>query len=119
MNTDHYKKLLLAKRRDLQSQLATLEQEGSNPAEAEVGDSTDAATTDQQTSDSLDIATKLSETLDAVQDALRRIEDGTYGKCTKCGRDIEPARLEAVPWAEYCLEDQAKLEPATPQGATL
>jgi len=41
---------------------------------------------------------------------LQRIKDGTYGKCTLCGRQIEPARLEAIPWAAYCLEDQEKLD---------
>jgi DnaK suppressor protein len=43
---------------------------------------------------------------------LRRIENGTYGKCIACGRQIEAARLEAVPWAQYCLEDQEKRDKA-------
>jgi DnaK suppressor protein len=122
MNTDHFKKLLIAKRRDLQSHLSKLEQEGSNPAEplpTEVGDYTDAATADQGVSDSLTIATKLSETLDEVQDALRRLEDGSYGKCTECGREIQLARLEAIPWTAYCLQDQEKLDSTIPEGATL
>jgi DnaK suppressor protein len=110
MNTDHFKKLLLAKRRELQSSLSRLEREGSDSGEGDVGDYSDAATASQGASDSLDTATILSQTLEEVQDALRRIEDGTYGKCSVCGREIEPARLEAVPWAKYCLADQEKLE---------
>ena len=48
-----------------------------------------------------------------VQDALKRIEDGTVrGSVTVCGRPIEPARLEAVPWARHCLEDQEKIDKA-------
>jgi DnaK suppressor protein len=47
-----------------------------------------------------------------VQDAFHRIEDGTYGKCNACGRQIEAARLEAIPWAQYCLEDQEKQDEA-------
>jgi len=43
---------------------------------------------------------------------LKRIEDGSYGKCTACGRQIEAARLEAVPWAAYCLQDQEKQDRA-------
>ena len=53
-----------------------------------------------------------SETLVQVEDALRRIEEGSYGKCVICGKPIEPARLEAIPWTPYCLADQQKLEKA-------
>lgn len=119
MNTDHYKKLLLDKRRELQSALHTLEQEGSASGEAEVRDTSDDATNDEGTSDALEAATLLSQTLEEVQDALRRMEDGSYGKCAVCGREIEPARLEAVPWASYCLEDQEKLDGPVVPGATL
>ena len=45
-----------------------------------------------------------------MHDALRRIEDGAYGKCAACGRQIEAARLEAITWAPYCLEDKEKQE---------
>src|SRR5580658_8969306 len=113
MNTEHYKKLLLAKRRELQSTLSALEREGSAQGEAEVRDSTDDATASQGVSDSLEAATVLSQTLEDVQDALRRMEDGSYGKCAVCGREIEPARLEAVPWTPYCLEDQEKVDGQT------
>ena len=60
------------------------------------------------------------QTLIQVQDALRRIEDGAYGKCVACGRSIEPPRLQAIPWAPYCLEDQEKQEKAehVPQGGS-
>jgi DnaK suppressor protein len=119
MDTDHFKKLLLAKQRELESRLAGLEREASAPAEVDVADYTDVATSEQETSDSLEIATKLSETLEEVQSALRRIEDGSYGKCGVCGRPIEPARLEAVPWTANCREDQEKLDGAVTHGATL
>jgi RNA polymerase-binding transcription factor DksA len=61
-----------------------------------------------------------SQTLIQVQDALRRIEDGNYGKCIACRRPIEAACLEAIPWAQYCLEDQEKQEKAAhvPQGGS-
>ncbi|MEJ7567797.1 MAG: TraR/DksA C4-type zinc finger protein [Gaiellaceae bacterium] len=44
-----------------------------------------------------------------VDDALARIEDGTYGTCTACGKQIPAARLEAVPWTKLCIEDARKL----------
>jgi RNA polymerase-binding transcription factor DksA len=45
-----------------------------------------------------------------VSAALVRIEDGSFGICTYCGRPIEPNRLDAIPYAEYCIEDQIKEE---------
>lgn len=39
----------------------------------------------------------------AIHAALRRIEAGTYGTCSRCGRDIPAARLEALPTATTCV----------------
>lgn len=39
-----------------------------------------------------------------VQDALRRIENGTYGECDDCGEEIDEKRLEAVPYATLCMK---------------
>ena len=38
-----------------------------------------------------------------IDEALKRIEDGTYGKCFECGKDIPIARLEIVPHARFCI----------------
>lgn len=48
--------------------------------------------------------------LTEVQAALKRIEDGTYGKCEVCGRPIPEKRLEAIPWARFDVEHEAALE---------
>lgn len=45
-----------------------------------------------------------------VDAALARLEDGTFGTCVRCGRDIAPARLEALPWAAHCIECQTALD---------
>jgi len=45
--------------------------------------------------------------------ALQRIEDGTYGRCVDCGKEIPAARLEVRPEAARCVEDQEKHEAAT------
>jgi DnaK suppressor protein len=42
--------------------------------------------------------------LAAIEAALGRIEGGTYGLCTNCGKPISPGRLEARPYAGHCLE---------------
>jgi DnaK suppressor protein len=44
--------------------------------------------------------------LGLIERALRRIQDGSYGICSHCGQPISPRRLQAVPWAEYCLDCQ-------------
>ena len=44
-----------------------------------------------------------------VDDALARIENGSYGTCTACGKEIPVERLEAVPWTKLCIDDARKL----------
>ena len=39
-----------------------------------------------------------------IDRALARIEDGTYGTCTNCGKEIALARLDAQPWASLCID---------------
>jgi DnaK suppressor protein len=51
-----------------------------------------------------------TELLQMVNGALQRMEDGTYGKCLSCGRDIGIKRLEAVPWTHLCIDCQTKAE---------
>jgi DnaK suppressor protein len=48
--------------------------------------------------------------LEQVRDALGRLEDGMYGKCENCGQQIDPARLEALPYVTLCLRCQQRLE---------
>ena len=45
------------------------------------------------------------QVLAEIDVALRRIEEGTYGICTVCGKEIAPERLEAYPWASLCIDD--------------
>ncbi len=48
--------------------------------------------------------------LAAVRSALRRIEDGDYGICPSCDGEISEKRLEAVPWALYCIDCQERVD---------
>jgi RNA polymerase-binding protein DksA len=43
--------------------------------------------------------------LGKIEAALQRIDDGTYGTCSVCGREIPEDRLQAVPYAALCLDD--------------
>jgi DnaK suppressor protein len=47
-----------------------------------------------------------SNLLRNVKSALSRFGDGSYGVCMHCEEDIKPKRLEAVPWAKYCIRCQ-------------
>jgi len=120
MDTAQYKQALLDKERDLVAEIARLTAGGKDDPE-EVRDYADSAASDQSASGSLDTATALNQTLEEVGDALQRIDDGSYGTCAVCEEPIEPARLQAVPWAQYCLKDQEAMEAGkgASQGATL
>jgi YteA family regulatory protein len=52
----------------------------------------------------------IQDLLDKVNVALEKLEDGTYGICDSCGVEINPNRLEALPWASLCLNCQDRLE---------
>ncbi|MFL0269595.1 TraR/DksA C4-type zinc finger protein [Candidatus Clostridium radicumherbarum] len=43
-----------------------------------------------------------------IEDSLRNVENGTYGKCKMCGREISEERLEFIPYAEFCVSCQEK-----------
>ena len=45
-----------------------------------------------------------------VEHALRRLDEGTYGLCEACGKPIGDARLDAIPAARLCVDDQAQAE---------
>ena len=65
----------------------------------------DAATATFERERDLSISNNIKDLLDKIDHALRRIEDGTYGICERCGKPIERARLRALPYANLCIED--------------
>ncbi|MHB8597727.1 MAG: TraR/DksA family transcriptional regulator [Ktedonobacteraceae bacterium] len=48
--------------------------------------------------------------LTEIEQALERLDKGTYGKCVVCGQPIPEKRLEAIPWAARCIKDEEQLE---------
>ena len=62
------------------------------------------------------IITHTQQLLNQVNAALERTDAGTYGKCTNCGRPIQPARLQALPYVALCIDCQTKSEQAANQG---
>lgn len=58
----------------------------------------------------LSILEQVEAELADVEHALRRLDDGTYGTCEACGKVIDGDRLEVLPAARFCLEDQGLAE---------
>ena len=82
-------------------------------------DAGDASVADESESEDFTEAQLDATILQQVQDALRRIENGTYGQCLVDGGPIDPKRLDAVPWAPYCTRHQKLLEAASRPKPTL
>lgn len=53
---------------------------------------------------------KVETTLEEVGRALAKLDDGTFGLCEACGTRVDRARLEALPYARYCLNCQSRRE---------
>lgn len=82
--------------------------DGEDPAAIEYQDKEDDATDEQEMQQEQGIRFALDSELSDVNTALQRIEEGTYGRCVGCGKEIPPQRLEAEPWALRCIQDQEK-----------
>jgi len=108
VDTARFKRRLIQKERELLADIQRLQTEARTPRENEVQDEMDEVTSSEVRAVAFQESSLEFQTLQQVRDALQRLEDGTFGKCIDCGREIQPARLEAVPWAPYCLEDQQK-----------
>jgi DnaK suppressor protein len=113
MNVDEYKQRLV----ELETRLSTRTTRWRQRAREQVldspGDIGDASVADERESEDFTEAELDATVLQQVRDALRRIDDGTFGRCVVDGRPIEPKRLEAVPWTPYCLKHQRLLEAAS------
>jgi RNA polymerase-binding protein DksA len=65
---------------------------------------TDQASDSQDTEQAFRLASREGKYLNFLEQALRKIQDGTYGICVSCKKMIPRARLEAVPTAKMCIE---------------
>ena len=55
---------------------------------------------------------KNRQTLAGIEAALRRVDEGTFGVCVSCGKDVGRERLEALPWAAMCITCKTENEKA-------
>ncbi len=55
----------------------------------------------------LTLENRIRQELSTIEHALEKIKNGTYGTCDSCGKPIDPARLEALPQANQCMDCKA------------
>ena len=97
---DEIQQTLERKRDELQQKLVEIQRRlSSETAEGQ----TDTAHEWENAEVREDLAQEASDELDAVQASLARVQDGTYGRCTSCGKSIGAQRLEAMPEALLCI----------------
>jgi DnaK suppressor protein len=111
VNTEHYRRRLLALEQELLERIARDIKAGREATNDQAA-AGDVAQVDEVKEDYFAQANTDSAVLAQVRAALARIDDGTFGRCVVDGGAIEPQRLEAVPWTPFCLEHQQQLEEA-------
>ena len=70
----------------------------------------DAGTQTFEKEKDLAVRESFREVIGRIDEALGKIERGTYGECDRCGREIAMGRLDAVPYAIYCVDCQDSIE---------
>ena len=111
IETDRFRQMLLDERERVRGALDYLHQENPGSIEDETGEETafdnhigDTATVTYDREMDYTLEDNSEAVLAAIDKALAKIENGTYGICERCGKQIDPARLEALPYAELCIE---------------
>lgn len=110
--TDTIRARLTAERTDLQAQIDSLRVNPEDqPSDEGAGnhladDASDLFIRERN----LTLRASAEDAIGRVDAALRRLEDGSYGTCERCGKPIGAERLEAIPSAAYCVTCQAEVE---------
>ncbi|RME01940.1 MAG: TraR/DksA family transcriptional regulator [Calditrichaeota bacterium] len=107
---EYYIKKILEERNRVLGGLDMLTQNLEGAAEAKVAEFEEAARNEREREYLSSLISQDIEEMTEINEALKRILDGTYGICVDCGKEIPQARLEAKPTALRCVECQHKLE---------
>jgi DnaK suppressor protein len=109
MNVSVYKEALLRKRAELEQTvgLRTL-QSSMEHNNGRQGDMADQAAGNNEVHIQLRLKQTDAKILQAIDEALARIEGGTFGLCRDCGEPIAEARLNAIPWTRVCITCKEK-----------
>jgi DnaK suppressor protein len=107
------KKILVKMRAELLKDLDKDLKSEKNDFDSEIGDFYDNADTERGRQLFHLLSGRERDKLNAIDDALQRIKDGTYGSCEECGKKINKERLKIMPFAKYCVGCQTDLEKQT------
>ncbi|MBU1061922.1 MAG: TraR/DksA family transcriptional regulator [Candidatus Omnitrophica bacterium] len=112
-----FKKLLLKKREDILREINNIARESLKSQKEASGDLSsysyhmaDMASDSYDREFSLNIASGEQEIIYEIDEALKRIEEGSYGKCLSCNKKIPVRRLNALPYAKCCIQCQSQEE---------
>ena len=104
VDLDKAKQRLLDLKQEYQTRVYKIQHDMQNPDTDMTQDWDDQAVINEQNDVRKNLLVKAQQNLELVNNALLRIENGTYGICTVSGEEIEPERLEAVPFATTCMK---------------
>lgn len=107
LNLDEIKDRLIAERENL---LNKLQENDLSIDDSETPDPVDLAVRNYSKNVMLAVSENESRQLTLINEALERIDNEEYGSCQNCEKDINPKRLDAIPWARYCLACQELVE---------
>jgi DnaK suppressor protein len=106
---EEFRTLLESRVAESQRILLSAEQE-TRASSARHADSADQAAAEYERQTLAHKAGIARQTIRRLEDALIRIKQGTFGECAHCAGDIEGKRLNAIPWARYCVKCQETRE---------
>jgi DnaK suppressor protein len=101
---------LLEMKRQVKREMGDDLKEGREGAKDDGMDTYDLASEERDREISFILSDREREKLQAIEEALERIEDGSYGICESCESEIAPARLEALPFTRLCVSCQSEKE---------
>lgn len=108
LSTNRFRKLLKERRDNLHLRLTRATRQSRSLADAK--DEGDRASASIEKEMSAAEKAQAESLLKAVNAALDRIDGGTFGHCLNCGQEIGLKRLEAIPWARYCITCQELMD---------
>ena len=103
MDKGVYKRSLLKKRAEILTEGNAKPLNISSENNARQGDLADQASGNNEVHIQVKIKQTDAKILKAIEEALLRMEKGTYGICRDCGDPVAPARLNAIPWTRVCI----------------
>jgi DnaK suppressor protein len=105
-----FRKRLETRQQELRRTVSRTQQDGRTADEDSAQDIADRAASSYTKEFLFSQSNNDRQLLQMVENALSRIREGSFGECISCGKEINPKRLEAVPWTRHCIECQEKLE---------